>query len=535
MAPTRLRSSRRAGTPHGAGRRAGDRHGRERRDDDLRASSRIARGASPARSASSGLGAGDHLAVLMENNRAVPRGALGRAALGAALHRRSTATSDPARCSTCSTTAAPPRSCRPRRWREVVGGLDLSPHRARGSASTATLDGFERYDDVLAAPSARSTPTTSRRAGRCSTPRAPPDDRRACARRCPGTPFGDPTAAPVQIAQGIGMFGGGPDAVYLSPAPLYHAAPLVYSMSMHRLGATVVVMERFDPEQCLAADRAPPRDPRPVRADDVRAHAAPPRGGARALRHLEPAGGRARRRAVPGADQAADDRVVGADHPRVLLGHRGHRRHVHHRRTSGSSTPARSGARRDECHIVGDDGTELPTGEVGVVYFAGGRPFEYHNDPEKTASIADEHGWRTLGDMGYLDDDGYLYLTDRKAHMIISGGVNIYPQEAENVLRRPPRRRRRRRHRRARPGDGRGGQGRRRAGRPGRCRPGARGRAARALPRAARRRTSARRSVDFVDELPAQRQRQALQAPAPRAVLGRPRLADRMTGPSVRR
>ena len=68
------------------------------------------------------------------------------------------------------------------------------------------------------------------------------------------------------------------------------------------------------------------------------------------------------------------------------------------------------------------------------MYFAGGRPFEYHNDPDKTASITNDKGWRTLGDIGYLDDDGYLYLTDRQAHMIISGGVNIYPQEAENVL-----------------------------------------------------------------------------------------------------
>src|SRR4029079_4842067 len=66
--------------------------------------------------------------------------------------------------------------------------------------------------------------------------------------------------------------------------------------------------------------------------------------------------------------------------------------------------------------------------------FAGGQPFEYHNDPEKTASISNDRGWRTLGDIGRLDEDGYLYLTDRQAHMIISGGVNIYPQEAENVL-----------------------------------------------------------------------------------------------------
>ena len=77
---------------------------------------------------------------------------------------------------------------------------------------------------------------------------------------------------------------------------------------------------------------------------------------------------------------------------------------------------------------------ESPAGEAGLVYFAGGRPFTYHNDAGKTEAITNANGWRTLGDIGYLDDDGYLYLTDRAAHMIVSGGVNIYPQEAENVL-----------------------------------------------------------------------------------------------------
>jgi long-chain acyl-CoA synthetase len=68
------------------------------------------------------------------------------------------------------------------------------------------------------------------------------------------------------------------------------------------------------------------------------------------------------------------------------------------------------------------------------VYFEGGRPFEYHNNPDATTSMTNEKGWRTLGDVGRLDADGYLYLTDRAADMIISGGVNIYPREAEDVL-----------------------------------------------------------------------------------------------------
>jgi long-chain acyl-CoA synthetase len=83
---------------------------------------------------------------------------------------------------------------------------------------------------------------------------------------------------------------------------------------------------------------------------------------------------------------------------------------------------------------VGEDGEEVPTGQSGTVYFESEATFEYHNDPEKTRSSRHPKGWSTLGDVGYLDEDRFLYLTDRKAYMIISGGVNIYPQEAENVL-----------------------------------------------------------------------------------------------------
>jgi long-chain acyl-CoA synthetase len=85
-------------------------------------------------------------------------------------------------------------------------------------------------------------------------------------------------------------------------------------------------------------------------------------------------------------------------------------------------------------HIVGEDGEDVPLGEEGVVYFEGGPEFQYHNAPEKTAESRNPKGWSTLGDVGKLDGDGFLYLTDRKAFMIISGGVNIYPQETENVL-----------------------------------------------------------------------------------------------------
>src|SRR5205807_4193579 len=85
-------------------------------------------------------------------------------------------------------------------------------------------------------------------------------------------------------------------------------------------------------------------------------------------------------------------------------------------------------------HIVDENGKEVGPGVDGTIYFSGGGEFEYHNDPAKTAGSRLPNGWSTLGDVGYLDDDGWLYLTDRKAYMIISGGVNIYPREIEDVL-----------------------------------------------------------------------------------------------------
>src|SRR6185503_16321460 len=82
-------------------------------------------------------------------------------------------------------------------------------------------------------------------------------------------------------------------------------------------------------------------------------------------------------------------------------------------------------------HIVDADGAELPVGEEGEVWFESPRRFEYHNDPAETAAVFDDRGWSTLGDIGRVDGEGYLYLTDRVSNMIITGGVNVYPREVE--------------------------------------------------------------------------------------------------------
>ncbi len=87
-----------------------------------------------------------------------------------------------------------------------------------------------------------------------------------------------------------------------------------------------------------------------------------------------------------------------------------------------------------EIRILDDAGRVLPAGETGTIHFANGPAFEYHNDAAKTAASRSREGWSTLGDVGHVDAEGYLYLTDRRHYVIISGGVNIYPQEVENLL-----------------------------------------------------------------------------------------------------
>ncbi len=226
------------------------------------------------------------------------------------------------------------------------------------------------------------------------------------------------------------------DSVYLSPAPLYHAAPLRYCMAVHRLGGTVIVMDHFDPEDALgfieqykasASQWVPTMFVRMLKMpDEVRAkydvssmktaiHAAAP-CPADVKRRMIEWWGPVLHEYYAGTEGNGFCYVNSADwltHPgtvgRALVG---------------------------EVHICDDQGAQVATGEEGLIYFASPNAFEYHNDPKKTAeSRHPEHpDWSTLGDVGKLDADGFLYLTDRKAFMIISGGVNIYPQEAENLL-----------------------------------------------------------------------------------------------------
>jgi len=313
----------------------------------------------------------------------------------------------------------------------VVAGLDLSAVPVRLSVGGA-IEGFERYEDEVGAfePVRLDHESEGREMLYSSGTTGQPKGVR---KTLPGTAPGDPTSPPVQIAAVMARSGAGPGSVYLCPAPLYHSAPLVYSMSMLRLGATVVVMEHFDPAECLAL----------IERYKVTHAQFVPTMFVRLLK-------------LPAAERQAHDLsslayVVHAAAPcpvpvkRAMLEWWGPIIHEYYSGTEDIGAtwitpaewlahPGSVGRPMSPAHIVGPDGAEVALGEEGTVYFEGGRPFEYHNDPAKTASITNERGWRTLGDVGRLDADGYLYLTDRASHMIIAGGVNIYPQEAENVL-----------------------------------------------------------------------------------------------------
>ncbi|GAB3673650.1 AMP-binding protein [Salinisphaera aquimarina] len=224
--------------------------------------------------------------------------------------------------------------------------------------------------------------------------------------------------------------------VYLSTGPLYHAAPLAYCMRTVACGGRCIVLGRFAAEDALAA----------IQAHRVTHSQWVPTMFVRLLDL--PAATRARydlsshRLAVHAAapcpihikDQMMDwwgpivwEYYAGSEgigqtliSPDQWL------------EKKGSVGPAVVG----DLHIIDDDGNALPAGEVGTIYFANGPRFEYRNDPDKTASVYRENGMATLGDLGYVDDEGFLYLSDRRADLIISGGVNIYPKEIEDVLQR---------------------------------------------------------------------------------------------------
>ncbi|GAB1576044.1 acyl-CoA synthetase [Bordetella petrii] len=224
------------------------------------------------------------------------------------------------------------------------------------------------------------------------------------------------------------------DTVYLSTAPFYHTAPVRWNMAVLRGGGRCVMMEKFDPEQALRAIQ----DYRVTHSQWV------PTMFIRMLRLPEAQRARYDLSSLRYAVHAAAPCPV--EVKEAMIAWWGPILYEYY---SGTELVGRTSLSSQEwlrhkgsvgtpefgrVHIVGDDGNELGPRQPGVIYFSGGGSFQYHNDPEKTRNAYNERGWATYGDVGYVDEDGYLYLTDRLSNTIVSGGVNIYPQEAENRL-----------------------------------------------------------------------------------------------------
>jgi len=233
------------------------------------------------------------------------------------------------------------------------------------------------------------------------------------------------------------LYGFNDETVYLSPAPLYHAAPLGFSTAVHALGGTVVIMERFDEMQALAL----------IERHRVTVSQWVPTMFVRMLKHpkeereaFDLSSQRLAIHAAAPCPVPVKEQMIDWWGPIVVEYYGGtegvglticdSKTWLTHKGTVGRAVLG-------IIHICEPDGTELAPNQTGIVYFEQPeRGFEYHGDPEKTA--ASRHpiypNWTTMGDIGHVDDDGYLYLTDRTSFTVISGGVNIYPQEIENVL-----------------------------------------------------------------------------------------------------
>ncbi len=232
----------------------------------------------------------------------------------------------------------------------------------------------------------------------------------------------------------VALYGLNNETVYLSPAPLYHAAPLRFVMFTIHMGGTVIVMEKFDALQSLALiERYRVTHSQWVPTMFIRMLKLPEKERKRfdvssqkiAIHAAAPVPIQVKEQMIDWWGPILFEYYAGTEGNGLCA--IASEEWLQHKGSVGR-------AMLGTIKILDEEENELPPRQVGTIYFADGIDFEYHNDPEKTAGARTSKGWTTLNDVGYVDEEGYLYLTDRKANMIISGGVNIYPQESENVL-----------------------------------------------------------------------------------------------------
>jgi fatty-acyl-CoA synthase len=319
-----------------------------------------------------------------------------------------------------------------------ASGAETSATNASGAETSATnassdLDGWLRYPECVA--DQPDTPIDDEREGDLLQYSSGTTGRPKGIKR--GLPHVSPAEAPGMMSALVDVWMDR-DAVYLSPAPLYHTAPSVWSMTVQAAGITTVVMEKFGPEGALDAIQryrvthgqfVPAMFIRMLKLPESVRNSYDISSLKRVIHAAAPCPVEIKKQMIDWWGPIVDEYYASSEAIGSTL-------------ISAEEWLAHPGsvgkASLGNVHILDGNGNELGPGQAGEIYFEGGHTFEYLNDPAKTAASRDKNGWMTVGDVGYLDDDGYLFLTDRIKDMIVSGGENVYPIEVEEALSQHP-------------------------------------------------------------------------------------------------
>ncbi|MES2399093.1 MAG: AMP-binding protein [Pseudomonadota bacterium] len=247
-------------------------------------------------------------------------------------------------------------------------------------------------------------------------------------------PAADYRGAPTFAADLMALFSINEGVRYLSTAPLYHAAPLRFALTVTATGGSVFGMQKFEAEDALRmlvehrithSQWVPTMLQRLLRLPEAvrRSFTAPDH--VMALHSAAPCPVPVKHAIIDWWGPVLMEYYSGTEGVGLTMldSHEWLKR-------PGSVGRTRKGVP----HVLDDDWSELPAGKVGRIFFSGISPFQYFGEPEKTANRTSPQGFQTLGDIGYVDSEGYMFLTDRMDDMIISGGVNVYPQEIESAI-----------------------------------------------------------------------------------------------------